>query len=94
MESGELSLHKVVRLVEATEMGKTSQASVSKGSLSGLSDHQKGKEQGTQEKRATQGLTSWWRDARPPTGTKGLPYQPVRTWWRQLVWWTLGPKCV
>ena len=52
VESGELSLSTVVKLVEAAEMGKSSQASISKaGQISRLSDHWKGKEQGKQEKR-------------------------------------------
>ena len=47
VESEELSLSKVVKLVEAAEMGKASQASISKAGVCGrLSDHQKGKKQG------------------------------------------------
>jgi hypothetical protein len=45
MDSGELTLKHVVRLVEAAEMAKSVQASVSaKGSLAGLSDHRREKE--------------------------------------------------
>ena len=45
VESGELSLSKVVKLVEAAEMGKSSQASISKAGVVGrLSDHRKEKE--------------------------------------------------
>merc|ERR1712059_192361 len=50
VESGELA----VRLVEAAEMAKASQSSVStgSGSLAGLSDHRKGKDGVKLEKRA------------------------------------------
>ena len=51
VESGELSLTKVTKLVEAAEMGKSSQASISKagGQLSRLSEHRRGKEAGKLE---------------------------------------------
>ena len=52
VESGELSLSKVVKLEETAEMGKSSQASISKvGVVSWLSDYRRGKKQGKQEKR-------------------------------------------
>ena len=53
VESGELSLVKVTKLVEAAEMGKSSQASITKaGGLVGrLSEHRRGKEKSRQDKR-------------------------------------------
>ena len=53
MESGELSLVKVTKFVEAAEMGKSSQASITKaGGLVGrLSEHRRGKEKSRQDKR-------------------------------------------
>ena len=54
VESGELSLAKVIKLVEAAEMGKSSQASISKaGAVVGrLLEHKRGKEEGKQKQRS------------------------------------------
>ena len=53
VESGELSLVKVTKLVEAAEMGKSSQASITKagGIVGRLSEHRRGKEKSRQDKR-------------------------------------------
>ena len=57
VESGELSLVKVTKLVEAAEMGKSSQASITKaGGLVGrLSEHRRGKDKARQDKRGKSG---------------------------------------
>ena len=53
VDSGELTLKQVVRLVEAAEMAKSVQSSVcAKGSLAGLSDHRREKEGKKLERRA------------------------------------------
>ena len=51
VEGGELSLNRVMKLAEALEMGKSDQELVSgSGSLYRLSDHQKNKQTGRQDK--------------------------------------------
>ena len=54
VEMGELSLAKVLKLVEAVDMGKFSQAFIFKaGAVVGrLSEHKCGKEAGKQERRS------------------------------------------
>ena len=52
VEGGELSLNRVMKLAEVLEMGKTSQELVSgAGALYRLSDHQRNKKSGRQDKR-------------------------------------------
>ena len=71
VEGGEMSLNRVLKLAEALEAGKSNQELVSgAGNLYRMSDHQRNKNTGRQEKRAT-GNKPAQKSNKPPPSTSG-----------------------